>query len=188
LRRDRGRRSAEGRLVAAELPLRQVLCLAIAAVSAILFAGCKKPVPVAAPAAPPITIVAPAEATTKMAMTLTAAADVNPDEAQRPAPIVVRVYQLKTDAAFRNASFRALYDDDKTTLGQELITRDEYQLRPSERREIEVTLSKDTQFLGAIGAFRNTTAAWRALVAVPHGAFAIAAGRAGIAVTEDPGR
>ena len=77
--------------------------------------GCAKAPPPAAPAAPtlpPITIAAPPEAKTKAAMTLVATADTNPDGSGRPSPIVVRVYQLKTDGAFKGADFFALYDDE----------------------------------------------------------------------------
>ena len=158
--------------------------LAVAALAAMVLSvvGCRKPPPVVAPAPAPITIVAAPEAKTKTSMTLTATADINPNDARRPSPIVVRVYQLRTDAAFTSASFRALYDDEKATLGAELITRDEYELGPNERREVEVTLATDTRFVGAIAAFWNTDAEWRALTAVPRGAFAIAVERARIVV------
>ena len=40
--------------------------------------------------------------------------------------MVVRVYQLKTDVAFKGAEFFALFDDDMKVLGPDLIGRNEY--------------------------------------------------------------
>ena len=52
-----------------------------------------------------------------MRLTLAATADSNPDATGRPSPVVVRVYQLKTDVAFKGAEFFALFDDDMKVLG-----------------------------------------------------------------------
>src|SRR5262245_56604004 len=118
---------------------------------------------------PPITIAAPPETKTKSALTLAASADTNPDASGRPSPVVVRVYQLKTDAAFKGAEFFALYDDDMKVLGQELISRDEFVLAPSEKKTIDVAVARDTRFVGALAAFRDIrNAQWRGLVAAPQ--------------------
>jgi len=128
--------------------------------------ACAKPQP---PALPPITIAAPPETKTKSAMTLAASADANPDANGRASPVVVRVYQLKTDAAFKGAEFFALYDDDQKVLGQELISRDEFVLAPSEKKTIDVAVSKETRFVGALAAFRDIrNAQWRGLVVAPQ--------------------
>jgi type VI secretion system protein VasD len=132
---------------------------------------------------PPITIAAAPEARTKSAMTVAASADTNPDGSGRPSPIVVRVYQLKTDAAFKGADFFALYDDDQKVLGGELITRDEYVLNPSERKTIDVTVSRDARFIGALAAFRDRNAESRALVPAPRGGFNVTIERARIVVS-----
>ena len=121
------------------------------------------------PALPPITIAAPPDTKTKSALTLAASADTNPDASGRPSPVVVRVYQLKTDAAFKGAEFFALYDDDQKVLGQELISRDEFVLAPSEKKTIDVAVARDTRFVGALAAFRDIrNAQWRGLVVAPQ--------------------
>ena len=147
--------------------------LALAAFAGLLAAGaCAKAPP--PPALPPLTIVAPPEAkapevNTKAPMTLAASADTNPDGAGRPSPVVVRVYQLKTDAAFKGADFFALFDDDQKVLGQELISRDEFVLTPSEKRTIDVTVARDARYVGAVAAFRDIrNAEWRGLVPAPR--------------------
>lgn len=143
-------------------------------------AGCAKaPPPAAPPTLPPITIAAPPETKTRSAMTLTASADTNPDASGRPSPIVVRVYQLKTDAAFKGADFFALFDDDMKVLGPELITRDEYVLAPSEKRRIDVIVSSETRFVGALAAFRDIrNAQWRGLVPTPKANLSVSVERA----------
>jgi type VI secretion system protein VasD len=153
------------------------------ALFALLAAGACAKAPPPAPTLPPITIAAPPEARTKSAMTVAAAADTNPDGSGRPSPIVVRVYQLKTDAAFKGADFFALYDDDQKALGAELISRDEYVLNPSERKTIDVTVSRDTRFIGALAAFRDRNAESRVLVPAPRGGFNVTIERARIVVS-----
>jgi type VI secretion system protein VasD len=139
------------------------VCASVVMVAA---AACAKAPP---PALPPITIAAPPETKTKSAMTLAASADTNPDANGRPSPVVVRVYQLKTDAAFKGAEFFALYDDDQKVLGPELISRDEFVLAPSEKKTIDVAVSKETRFVGALAAFRDIrNAQWRGLVVAPQ--------------------
>ena len=117
-------------------------------------------------------------------MTLAASADANPDGTGRPSPVVVRVYQLKTDAAFNAAEFFALFDDDQKVLGQELISRDEFVLAPSERRTIDVTLSGDTRFVGALAAFRDIrNAQWRGLIPAPSKGLTVAVERARVVLS-----
>jgi type VI secretion system protein VasD len=103
-------------------------------------------------------------------ITMLAAADANPDAGGRPSPVVIRVYQLKTDAAFTSADFFALFDDEQKVLGAQLINRTEFMLVPAERRAIELEVSPDTRFVGAVAAFRDIrNAQWRVLVPVKRG-------------------
>jgi type VI secretion system protein VasD len=145
--------------------------------------ACAKAPPPPPPSLPPITIAAAPEARTKSAMTLMASADTNPDARGRPSPIVVRVYQLKTDGAFKGADFFALYDDDQKVLGAELISRDEYVLAPSERKTIDVTVSRDARFIGALAAFRDRNAESRALLPAPRSGLNVTIERARVVVT-----
>jgi type VI secretion system protein VasD len=153
-------------------------CLATVAVLATLtVAGCAKPVPpIVFPSAPP----KPKPA----AVLLTASADTNPDATGRPSPVVVRVYQLKADAAFNGAELLSLLDDDEKVLGAELAMRDEYVLLPSEQRTIALPYVEEVRFVGVIAAFRNARdAEWRALVPVTRDDVTINVGRDRVAVT-----
>jgi len=94
--------------------------------------------------------------------------NVNPDRAGRPSPIVVRVYELKAVAAFNGADFFSLFDNEQSTLGGELVGREEFQLQPSETRQYRRQLQPDTKFIGVVGAFRDLEQArWRQAVPVP---------------------
>jgi type VI secretion system protein VasD len=129
----------------------------------VLAAACAKAPPVAP--AVPLTIAAAPEAKVKAPMTIAVSADVNPDASGRPSPIVVRIYQLKTDAAFRGADFFALFENDAQVLGSELISRDEFTLAPAERKTMDVTVAGETRFVGAVAAFRDIrNAQWRVIV------------------------
>jgi type VI secretion system protein VasD len=146
--------------------------------------GGKAPPPAPAAAPPSITIAAPVEAKIKAAMTIVAGKDANPDGGGRPSPVVVRIYQLKTDGAFSAADFDALYDDDQKTLGIELISRDEFVLAPAERRTLDVAVASETRFVGAIAAFRDIrNAQWRALIPAPRTGFNVSVERARIVVS-----
>lgn len=140
------------------------------------FGGCAKPPP--PPAPPPPTII--------KAM-LTADATVNPDSRGRPSPIILRLYELKTAAAFNRADFFSLWDREKETLGTDLVARDEVQLRPGESRTIERPADPDAQQLAVVAAYRDLERAdWRgAVVLKPHqvNAVAVVVGARGVGMT-----
>jgi type VI secretion system protein VasD len=95
--------------------------------------------------------------------------DVNPDNAGRASPVVVRLFQLRNDGEFATADFFALYDKEKETLGASFISREEYVLAPGETRTLDLALSPDARFIGAIAAYRDIRSAhWRALTRPPE--------------------
>src|SRR5947209_3624390 len=60
---------------------------------------------------------------------------INPSIHGVSSPVVVRIYALKSLAAFNGADFFSLADKDKETLGAELLEREELLLKPGEQRE-----------------------------------------------------
>jgi type VI secretion system protein VasD len=107
---------------------------------------------------------------TQVAGTIQASAQVNPSTSKRPSPVLVRVYELKTAAAFSAADFMSLYQRDKTELGGDMLGKDEFVLAPGESRSFAKTLSPDTRFLGVLAAYRDVEhARWRSVVAVQPG-------------------
>ncbi len=86
---------------------------------------------------------------------LQAEGDLNPDPTGRASPVVVRVFELKSDAEFAAADFYALYEREKETLGSSLLSRQEYVLKPGEQNELWLPVPRDTAYLGVVAAFRD---------------------------------
>ena len=104
---------------------------------------------------------------TVVAATLQASANVNPDARKRASPVVVRLYELKSSAAFDAADFLSLYERDQATLAAEMGSREEFTLRPGDSTRWEKTVAADVRFIGVIAAFRDIERArWKALVPV----------------------
>ena len=96
-------------------------------------------------------------------LTVAVSADANPDAQNRPSPIVVRVYQLKDDAAFKDADFFALFDKEQATLAASLVSREEFEVAPGSQKTLDYQLSLDARFVGVAAGYRNIRdAAWRA--------------------------
>ena len=100
-------------------------------------------------------------------MQIVAVQDLNPDSKGRPSPIVLRLYQLRTEGEFANAEFFPLYEREKELLAASLITREEYTLAPGEERDLKFEVAPDARFLGVLAAYRDPAAHWRALSPAP---------------------
>jgi len=105
---------------------------------------------------------------TNLDITITAAADVNPDDKERAAPIMVRVYELKSDGTFESADYFSLHNTDKTLLGADLLARDEFILRPGEVKTIRRKSHPDITAIGVLAGYRDLpNANWRAVHKLP---------------------
>ncbi|MTI42572.1 type VI secretion system protein VasD [Roseibium hamelinense] len=88
--------------------------------------------------------------------------NVNPNENGDPAPIVVRVYELKGMTAFNNGEFFEFADDDTKLLGGDLIGKQEYELTPGEKKDYDRSISSEATHIGVVAAFRDIQSAqWR---------------------------
>jgi type VI secretion system protein VasD len=106
----------------------------------------------------------------QVAGTIQASELVNPSSSKRPSPLLLRVYELKTAAAFNSADFMSLYQRDKVELGADLLGKDEFVLAPGESKTFAKTLALETRFLGIVAAYRDVEhARWRSIVAVQPG-------------------
>lgn len=129
--------------------LRAVACAAFA-----LLTACASPPP---PPPKPTIVAASLQATVKA----------NPDAHRRPSPVVVRIYELKSSAAFDAADFLSLYERDQATLGAEMGAREEFMLRPGDTQPWEKTVGSEVRFIGVIAAFRDIERArWKTLIPV----------------------
>ncbi len=122
--------------------------------AAISLAACSSP-----PPPPPPTVAQ---------VKLIASSDVNPAQSGSGAPVVVRVYQLASPAAFDKAEFFPLLNGDAAALGQDLVKRDEYLMAPSTTKEASVTVPDRVMSIGVFAAYRQfQTKVWRLDVALP---------------------
>jgi type VI secretion system VasD/TssJ family lipoprotein len=160
--------------------LASVLALAVVAMSC----G-KAPPPVAAPAPPPATIAAAPDAKIRLPLTLTAAADANPNARGTAQPIVVRVYQLRSDQAFLKADQEDLFDDEQKVLGQEVIgSSTEYLIDPNQKQTHEVNFATEAAYIGIAAAFFDIrNAQWRQVLFTPRKGMTVSVERARLTVT-----
>ncbi|HEX5684916.1 MAG TPA: type VI secretion system lipoprotein TssJ [Ideonella sp.] len=106
----------------------------------------------------------------KISGTIEASASVNPSASQRPSPVMLRVYELKSPTAFNAADFMSLYQRDQAELASDFVAREEMTLAPGESRPLTKTLSVDTKYIGVVAAFRDLEhARWRAIAPVQPG-------------------
>ncbi len=104
---------------------------------------------------------------TEISGVVQAARNMNPSVSKRPSPLVVRVYELKTAAAFNSADFVSLYQRDQAELGADLVAREEMILNPGDSKPFAKIAAPETRFIGVFGAYRNVDRAkWRSIVAV----------------------
>lgn len=112
----------------------------------------------------------PKPVVTTVAGSIEASPRLNPSINQRPSPLLMRVYELRTPAAFSNADFMALYQSDQAALATDIVAREEFMLQPGENRAVRKTLAADTRYIGVLGIYRNLEkATWRAVVPVQVG-------------------
>ena len=103
--------------------------------------------------------------------TLQASATANPDARNRASPLVVRLYELKSAAAFDAADFLSLYERDQATLGVEMIGREEFTLLPGGGQPWEKAVGPEVRFIGVLAAFRDVEhGRWKHLIALQSNA------------------
>ncbi|WP_211453427.1 type VI secretion system lipoprotein TssJ [Collimonas antrihumi] len=106
---------------------------------------------------------------TKLGITIHAAETVNPNDHGQAAPIMVRIYELKSDEIFRQADFLSLQNADKATLGADMLFKDEFILRPGESKAIRRKSYADTTAIGVLAGYRDLpNATWREIYKLPE--------------------
>lgn len=117
-----------------------------------------------------------------------AAANANTGGDGAAAPIVLRLYELKERSAFNAVDFFGLFNDDKSALGTDMVRKQEWFLKPGERKTVNLQPDNATRVLGFLAAFRQLdTARWRGVVdVVPNQTKTYAVKVAGNQLTVDP--
>lgn len=99
---------------------------------------------------------------TRLVMDIEASAGTNPDASLRPSPIKVRIYELKDAGTFVEADYFNLETADKVTLAADMLSRDEFILRPGEKRRIDRKSHAQTTAIGVIAGYRDLpNTVWR---------------------------
>jgi type VI secretion system protein VasD len=101
---------------------------------------------------------------TKLDITISADLGVNPDDKGRAAPILVRVYELKSEGGFESIDYQSLNANDKSAIGADLLVRDEFILRPGDVKTLRRKSHPDVGAIGVVAGYRDLAQAdWRAV-------------------------
>ncbi len=99
--------------------------------------------------------------------TFTTSSKLNQSASGHASPLKVRIYELKSFRTFKKADFFSLYEDDKATLGADLLEQDELQFKPNKARRYRRKLQPDTRYIGIMAAYRDIdNARWRAILKI----------------------
>ncbi len=81
--------------------------------------------------------------------------DINQDEMGVPSPLFIRMYELKSDKMLKKADFIDIYENDKETLGADLVGEVHKLKRftPGVNRTEQFVLEKNTQYVGLYAEF-----------------------------------
>ncbi|WP_026144819.1 type VI secretion system lipoprotein TssJ [Pseudomonas asplenii] len=91
----------------------------------------------------------------------------NPGANGAPAPVRVRIFELKNTANFNRADYFALAERAQATLGADLIDQDEVLVQPGQQLSIERPLNPATRHVGLVVGYREIDQAlWRSVLSV----------------------
>jgi type VI secretion system protein VasD len=114
--------------------------------------GLKKPDPPALPELPQADAL---RLPRKVALQVYAGTQLNHDEKDQPLSLVLRIYQLKSTAAFLQAPYEAFAgaDGQKEFLGDDVIDMQEVTLVPGQRYAVDEKVPRDAAALGVVALF-----------------------------------
>ena len=105
---------------------------------------------------------------TKVELHIEAASDANPNAEGRGSPVLLRIYELKGLASFNAADYFALNEKDQAALGADLARKQEFMLRPGEKKSLMLQPEDAAGFFAAYAGFRSLgSARWRVSAPIP---------------------
>lgn len=123
--------------------LSMLLCLCLALASLCGLTGCSKP---------------------RINLAVASQPNVNPDFSGRPSPVIVKMYELRQDVAFKQADFQPLFETPIQVLGADLIAADELVFIPGEARRVTYEPNSSTRYIGIVAGFRQMErGVWRTI-------------------------
>jgi type VI secretion system protein VasD len=90
-----------------------------------------------------------------LALAFTATARSNALSSGEGKPVQLHVYQLKTDARLRTASFEDVWQNEAKTLEGELVSSEEHTIFPGQKQTITLTPKPDAAYIGVVALFRE---------------------------------
>jgi type VI secretion system protein VasD len=103
----------------------------------------------------------------KWKLILTATQTLNQDDSGDSLPVLVRIYQLRAKEKFQQATFKALWKNDKELLEGDLLDRKEHMIHPDSQTlvDVDVDIKHGAAFLGVMALFRKPNVEdWKYLV------------------------
>ena len=98
----------------------------------------------------------------KLEISITGNPMLNTDSMGRSFPVLVKIYELRSDNTFKSADFFSLQSNDKAILQDDLLHKDEILLRPGKVAVVKRMLSPETAIIGVVAEFRELAFAdWR---------------------------
>lgn len=141
--------------LAHRLALAGALCLALSACGALS--------PFTAPERPPPVVVPTA------LFEVVADKGLNPDEAGKPKPVMLRLYELRAAAAFERSAYLDLQDKDEASLGSDSVKREEFMVQPGEQRTLERKGNPEVRAFGFLAGYRDLERSrWRTTIDAPN--------------------
>ena len=97
-----------------------------------------------------------------------AIAGLNPGATGQPAPVRVRIFELKNAATFGRSDYFALAERAQATLGPDLIDQDEVLIQPGQQLSLQRDLDPATRHIGILVGYRELDQSlWRTVMNVP---------------------
>ncbi len=100
----------------------------------------------------------------QLKLSVSASESLNVDPTGKSLSLVVRVYKLRSTAAFLNAPYETFGNSakEKEVLGDEVLESREILLLPGQRQQLNERWAREAAFVGVVGLFRTPAARrWR---------------------------
>jgi type VI secretion system protein VasD len=88
-------------------------------------------------------------------LSVVASPRLNPTTDGEPRPVLLRIYQLKDDNALQNASFEQVWKDDKATLGEDVVMKDDIYAYPESLTNLRFVRNPDAHYVAAVALYRG---------------------------------
>lgn len=105
---------------------------------------------------------------TQLLLKIEAAAQSNLDSTGRPSPIKIHIYELKNLSMFSEADRQSLIANDRAVLGDDVLRREEFILKPQEGKSIRREAHPDAIAVGVLAGYQDRSAIWRAFYPLPE--------------------